>query len=84
MRRKVSCCKFKQTLEGLEAPPFPGVMGEKIFNSVSRQAWDMWLAHQTMLINEYRLNVLDNKARKFLTEEMQHFLFITESPVENL
>lgn len=56
-------------------PPFPGALGEKIFNEVSKQAWSMWLSHQTMLINEYRLNLLEPKSREFLKEEMQKYFF---------
>jgi Fe-S cluster biosynthesis and repair protein YggX len=56
-------------------PPFPGALGERVFNEVSKQAWVMWLAHQTMLINEYRLNLIDPKAREFLKEEMQKYFF---------
>ena len=74
MTRTVHCSKLNQTLEGLDAPPYPGDLGEKIFQQVSKQAWELWLSHQTMLINEYRLSVIDPKARKFLLEEMAQFL----------
>lgn len=59
----------------MDAPPFPGELGEKIFNQVSKQAWKMWLSHQTMLINEYRLSLIDPKAREFLRNEMQNYFF---------
>ncbi len=59
----------------MNAPPFPGPLGEKIYAQVSKQAWKMWLDHQTMLINEYRLNLLDPKAREFLQTEMKHYFF---------
>lgn len=75
MARHVFCSKLKQEAEGLEAAPFPGPLGEKIFNQVSKQAWKMWLAHQTMLINEYRLSLIDPKAREFLHEEMKKYFF---------
>lgn len=75
MSRTVLCCKLNQKAEGLEKPPFPGALGEKIFNEVSKQAWSMWLSHQTMLINEYRLNLSDTKSREFLKEEMQKYFF---------
>lgn len=75
MSRTVHCCKLKQDLEGMLKPPFPGALGERVFNEVSKQAWVMWLAHQTMLINEYRLNLIDPKAREFLKEEMQKYFF---------
>ena len=75
MSRHIYCLKLKQDEEGLDAPPFPGDLGEKIYNHVSKQAWKMWLAHQTMLINEYRLSLIDPKAREFLTEEMKNYFF---------
>jgi Fe-S cluster biosynthesis and repair protein YggX len=75
MSRQVFCTKLNQEAEGLDSPPFPGVIGEKIFNNVSREAWKMWLSHQTMLINEYRLSLIDPKAREFLTQEMENYFF---------
>lgn len=75
MSRIVHCCKLKQELEGMLKAPFPGTLGERIFNEISKQAWSMWLTHQTMLINEYRLNLIDPKAREFLKEEMQKYFF---------
>jgi Fe-S cluster biosynthesis and repair protein YggX len=75
MIRTVFCVKLQKEAEGLPKPPYPGPMGEKIFQHISLGAWKMWQAHQTMLINEYRLNVLDPQARKFLEEEMDKFLF---------
>lgn len=75
MSRTVFCCKLKQEAEGLAKAPFPGALGEQVFNDVSKEAWGMWLGHQTMLINEYRLNLSDAKSREFLKEEMQKFFF---------
>ncbi|AAU27997.1 TPA: oxidative damage protection protein [Legionella pneumophila] len=75
MSRTVFCCKLKQEAEGLEKQPFPGELGKKVFNEVSKQAWNMWLSHQTMLINEYRLNLIEARAREFLKEEMQKYFF---------
>lgn len=75
MSRTVKCILLGEELEGLERPPWPGELGQRIFENVSRQAWQQWLQHQTMLINEYRLSALDPKARKFLQEEMEKFLF---------
>ncbi len=75
MSRLVFCCKLKQEAEGLDKQPFPGPLGLTIFNEVSKQAWTMWLSHQTMLINEYRLNLTDAKSRDFLKEEMQKYFF---------
>lgn len=75
MTRIIHCCKLNQDAEGMQKPPFPGALGERIFKEVSKQAWDMWLTHQTMLINEYRLNLLEAKSREFLKEEMQKYFF---------
>ena len=75
MTRQVFCAKLNQEAEGMNVPPFPGPLGERIFNHISKQASTMWLAHQTMLINEYRLSLLDPKAREFLREEMEKYFF---------
>ncbi len=75
MSRLIYCCKLQQEAEGMQKPPFPGALGEKIFNQVSKQAWSMWLSHQTMLINEYRLNLMEAKSREFLKEEMEKYFF---------
>jgi Fe-S cluster biosynthesis and repair protein YggX len=75
MARYVFCSKLNQEAEGLDEAPFPGALGEKIFNHISKQAWEMWLSKQTILINEYHLSLIDAKARAFLNEEMQKFLF---------
>ena len=75
MTRLIFCQKLNQESEGLDKAPFPGALGEKIFLQISKQAWSMWLSHQTMLINEYRLSVVDPKAREFLKKEMDNFLF---------
>ncbi|STX28310.1 protein that protects iron-sulfur proteins against oxidative damage [Legionella beliardensis] len=75
MTRQVLCIKLNEEKEGLDSPPFPGELGERIYQRVSKQAWKMWLAHQTMLINEYRLSLIDPKAREFLLNEMEKFFF---------
>ncbi len=75
MARTVYCLKLQKEAEGLDSPPYPGELGKKIYENISKQAWQMWVNHQTMLINEYRLSMIDPKARKFLLEEMQKFLF---------
>ena len=59
----------------MDTPPFPGPLGERVFNEISKQAWKMWLAHQTMLINEYRLSLVEPKSRDFLRDEMQKYFF---------
>lgn len=75
MSRMIFCCKLKEDSEGMTKPPFPGELGEKIFNQVSQRAWSMWLSHQTMLINEYRLNLMEPKSREFLKEELEKYFF---------
>ena len=71
----VHCVKLGRDAEGLDFAPYPGDLGKRIFESVSKQAWQDWLRHQTMLINEYRLTPIDPKARKFLEQEMEKFFF---------
>lgn len=78
MSRMVNCAKMGEELEGLDFAPFPGELGQKVYDSVSKEAWKQWLAQQTILINEYRLSSLDPKAQSFLKEEMQKFLFSGE------
>ena len=75
MARMVQCVLLKQEMPGLERPPYPGPLGQRIYEQASQQAWQQWLRHQTMLINEYRLSVIDPKARKFLEAEMEKFFF---------
>ncbi|MCC5857258.1 MAG: oxidative damage protection protein [Ectothiorhodospiraceae bacterium] len=75
MARMVQCVKLGEELEGLDRPTYPGELGKRIYENVSKQAWQQWLAHQTMLINEYRLSPVDPKARKFLETEMEKFFF---------
>lgn len=75
MARTVQCIKLGREAEGLDRPPYPGPLGEKLFEQVSRQAWQDWLAHQTRLINEYRLSLADKSAREFLAKEMEKYFF---------
>jgi len=79
MTHMVQCVKLKKELAGLTRPPLPGEMGQRIYDQISGEAWQMWLNHQTMLINEYRLSMLEPKSRTFLMEEMEKFLFGTGS-----
>ena len=74
MTRTVLCRKYKQELPGLDRAPYPGPRGEDIFTNVSKQAWDELQKHQTMLINERRLNMINAEDRKFLQTEMDKFL----------
>jgi Fe-S cluster biosynthesis and repair protein YggX len=75
MTRMVHCKKLNQELPGLARPPYPGELGQKIYDNISQQAWADWLRQQTILINEYRLSMIDPKAQAFLREEMEKFLF---------
>ncbi|TCK03530.1 oxidative damage protection protein [Marinobacterium mangrovicola] len=74
MSRTVICRKYKKEMEGLDRPPYPGPVGQDIFDNVSKQAWQEWTDHQTMLINEKHLSLMDPNSRKYLQEEMQKFL----------
>jgi Fe-S cluster biosynthesis and repair protein YggX len=75
MSRIVHCAKLGIDAEGLDFAPWPGPLGQRIYAEISKPAWQQWLAHQTMLINENRLNPLDPKSRQFLAGEMEKFLF---------
>ncbi len=75
MSRTVHCSKLDKDAEGLDTPPYPGELGQRIFENVSKEAWQLWLKQQTMLINEYRLSVIDPEHRKFLETEMEKFFF---------
>lgn len=74
MSRTVFCRKYQQELEGLPAPPYPGPRGQDIFENISRQAWMEWLKHQTMLINEKRLNLLEPATQTYLQGEFDKFI----------
>ena len=75
MARMVNCVKLGEEAEGLDRPPYPGDLGKRIYENVSKQAWQDWIKHQTMLINENRLNLADAKARKYLAEQMEKHFF---------
>jgi Fe-S cluster biosynthesis and repair protein YggX len=75
MARTVKCVKLGQELPGLEKPPFPGELGDRIYENVSQEAWDMWLEHQVLLINHYGLVLADPQARQFLMEQLEEFFF---------
>ena len=74
MTRTVFCRKHQQQLPGLERPPYPGPVGQDVYENISKQAWQEWLAHQTMLINEKQLNLMDTGTRVYLGEQMTKFL----------
>lgn len=71
----VQCVLLKREAAGLERVPYPGELGKRIYENVSKEAWGQWLKHQTMLINEYRLTPIEPKARTFLEAEMEKFFF---------
>lgn len=75
MARTVQCIMLKKEAEGLDSPPYPGELGKKIWESVSKEAWAAWLRHQTMLVNENRLNLADAKARQYLVRQMENHFF---------
>ncbi|MBL4567847.1 MAG: oxidative damage protection protein [Porticoccus sp.] len=74
MARMVHCKKLGKELEGLGNPPFPGPQGLEIYETTSKQAWQEWLEHQTRLINEKHLNMMDLTARTYLNEQRSKFL----------
>lgn len=75
MSRTVHCVKLGIEAEGLDRPPLPGPIGQRIFEQVSKQAWQEWITHQTRLINEHRLVLADAQARKFLASELERYFF---------
>lgn len=75
MTRLVHCIKLGREAEGLATQPYPGELGRRIFEHVSKEAWQAWLKHQTMLINENRLSTIDPRAREFLHQEMERYFF---------
>ena len=75
MTRTVNCVKLGKEAEGLATPPYPGELGQRIFENVSKEGWQLWLRHQTILINEHRISPIDPEARTFLEGEMEKFFF---------
>ena len=75
MARMVQCVKLGREAEGLERLPYPGPLGQKIFDNVSKEAWQGWIKFQTMLVNENRLNLADLAARKYLATQMESYFF---------
>jgi Fe-S cluster biosynthesis and repair protein YggX len=84
MSRTVNCVYLKKEAEGMDFAPYPGELGQRIYDNVSKEAWQVWLGHQTMLINEYRLSPIEPEARKLLETEMDKFFFAggAEKPKE--
>jgi Fe-S cluster biosynthesis and repair protein YggX len=79
MARMVFCAKLKQELPGLDAPPFPGELGERIFDNISAEAYRLWGQHATIMINHYGLHPADPETRKMLRKEMEEFFFSAEA-----
>lgn len=79
MTRMVNCVKLGREAEGLDRPPTPGELGKRIYDNVSKEAWQQWVRYQTMLINENRLNLMDARARKYLAEQMERHFFSGEA-----
>ncbi len=75
MTRMVECVKLKKMAEGLERQPYPGELGQRVFETISKEAWQLWMQQQTILINENRLSLAEPKSREFLEEQMVKFLF---------
>ena len=75
MERTVKCVKLGREADGLDFPPYPGELGKRIYENVSKEAWAAWLKHQTMLINENRLTMADPSARKYLAEQVEAYFF---------
>jgi Fe-S cluster biosynthesis and repair protein YggX len=75
MTRKVQCAALGKEAEGLAFPPYPGELGKRIYETISQEAWQKWLAHQTILINEHRLSPINPEHRKYLEGEMEKYLF---------
>lgn len=75
MARMVQCIKLQREAEGLDFPPYPGPLGKRLWENVSKEAWKAWLEHQKMLVNENRLNLSDPKARKYLEQQMEKHFF---------
>ena len=75
MSRTVQCVKLGKEAEGLDKAPYPGELGQRIFENVSKEGWQQWMGQQTILINEYRISVIDPKGRAFLEEQMEKFFF---------
>ncbi len=76
--KTVHCIKLKKQLEALDRAPMPGELGQRILGAVSKEAWGLWLNHQTMLINENNLNMMDDKAQQYLKEQLEKFFFSEE------
>ena len=75
MARTIQCIYLKKEAEGMDYAPYPGELGKRIYGEISKEAWALWLKHQTMLVNENRLNLADARARQYLARQMEQFFF---------
>ena len=75
MARNIQCVYLKKEAEGMDFAPYPGDLGKRIYNQISKEAWALWMKHQTMLVNENRLNLADQRSRQYLARQMELFLF---------
>ena len=75
MARTVNCSYLKKETEGMDFAPYPGELGKRIYATISKEGWQAWMKHQTMLVNENRLNLADQRARQYLARQMELFLF---------
>jgi Fe-S cluster biosynthesis and repair protein YggX len=77
----VNCVKLGREAEGLERPPYPGALGQRVFDNVSKEAWQGWIRFQTMLVNENRLNLADARARQYLAQQLESYFFGAGAPM---
>ena len=75
MARTIYCTYLKKEAEGLDFSPYPGELGQRIWTNISKEAFELWKRHQTMLINENRLNLADARGRQYLVRQMEQFFF---------
>ncbi|MCY3767861.1 MAG: oxidative damage protection protein [Gammaproteobacteria bacterium] len=75
MTRMVQCAKLGRELEGMDHPTWPGDLGQRIFDEISKEAWQDWLRQQTILINEYKLNPLNAEHKQYLASQMEAYFF---------
>lgn len=73
--RMVKCVKFQKEMPGLDEPPFNNPLGQRIFENVSKDAWKLWLEHLKMIVNEYRLNLIDRQAQAVIQQQMEEYFF---------
>ena len=81
---KINCIKLNKELEGLDRAPYPGELGKKILESVSKEAWQQWLDYQTMLINENNLNLFEESSQSYLKQQMEIYFFSEDGDVDKI